>query len=967
MKLVLLARGALSGRPGGPRLNLDEQGEMEMRMRGTLLGLVALLVSAVTLLPACKSTKSSKQPAGPQQPAGQPEQPAAQPDQPGGQPDQPGQAGNGQGQPDGVEMSEEEKRALADVKAAAAKMQELVESANTKLAATPPQARAALDDLDVARAEYEGVKSMLRPEVASRYVPELGQTYDQVVSLSGTAQARLDAERGDQGGVRDVVAREQQVRVEQLTNEVNTNFENGKNFLAEKRYEEAERSFTKVLEDLKWAPFEIDGAKNLASEAEQLLAQVRRERQAATIADQERIRIQIQEAEDKRVRDAQEKLRSQIQLLYSQAVFAFKQQDFAKAEQLASEILKLNPGDKIAKRLHEDAIESRHEKARTDFVREKIERWRRFDNEMLETRTPYAELLTYPDANYWRKVSRREAAGDASAFRLEEPDDIKLIKGKMREKPISFDFSDTPFDDVVQFIQQVGGINIVIDQDARSKLQEGDGNVTFSVKDLRIESALNLLLEFKGLSYTFKEGVLFITTPDSAANRGNSVPRIHDIRDLTYKINDFKGPDIRLGAGSSTGSGVVFDTAESDDEEPLTKDSLIELLTTNVAPSSWEQEGNAMGSIGGQLLVVNTPEVHAQINNFLNDLRQFAGLMVHVETRFIEVTDDFLQKIGVDWRGLGRPPADATTLVDKGPLAAMPFVRAVTGTNAASYVDNTGSASFAGGAYPGTQGTQAQAFAGFYSENRIFGALGETRARIQHFSRALGANVPFSARLTEQGGFALQYMNLQGEQWQFILTAVRKSTQASVVSSPRVTVFNTQRSYVAVLNQYAYIKDYDVEIAAQVVAADPEIGTVQDGLVLDVRPTVSHDRRYVTLELRPTVSFLVTPIPERNIGLGGTSGRLVNIQLPTVTLHSAETTARVPDQGAVIIGGLKTILVEDLRSEVPILGKIPILSFFFTSKGKADENRSLVIVARATIIDLSEEEERQRGRDVENQ
>ena len=166
-----------------------------------------------------------------------------------------------------------------------------------------------------------------------------------------------------------------------------------------------------------------------------------------------------------------------------------------------------------------------------------------------------------------------------------------------------------------------------------------------------------------------------------------------------------------------------------------------------------------------------------------------------------------------------------------------------------------------------------------------------------------------------------------------------------------------------VVNQQAYIKDYDVEIAQNSVAADPEIGTVQDGLVLDVRPTVSHDRKYVTLELRPTIST-VTQLRGVAINLGGTSTLPVVIQLPQITLQSAETTVRVPDRGAVVIGGLKNIRIQDQRSEIPVLAKLPVLGFFFSKKGKAEELRNLIIIAQATIIDLREEEEKQRGRAV---
>ena len=52
------------------------------------------------------------------------------------------------------------------------------------------------------------------------------------------------------------------------------------------------------------------------------------------------------------------------------------------------------------------------------------------------------------------------------------------------------------------------------------------------------------------------------------------------------------------------------------------------------------------------------------------------------------------------------------------------------------------------------------------------------------------------------------------------------------------------------------------DISVQVVRGgqvgyDPEIGTVQDGIVGDVRAVVSPDRRYVQLNLRPTVSTIV--------------------------------------------------------------------------------------------------------------
>jgi type II secretory pathway component GspD/PulD (secretin) len=46
---------------------------------------------------------------------------------------------------------------------------------------------------------------------------------------------------------------------------------------------------------------------------------------------------------------------------------------------------------------------------------------------------------------------------------------------------------------------------------------------------------------------------------------------------------------------------------------------------------------------------------------------------------------------------------------------------------------------------------------------------------------------------------------------------------------------------------------------------------------------------------------------------------------------------------------------------VPILGNIPIISFFFSQRSKVDEKQDLLILIKAKIIDLEEEEEKSVG------
>jgi type II secretory pathway component GspD/PulD (secretin) len=124
-----------------------------------------------------------------------------------------------------------------------------------------------------------------------------------------------------------------------------------------------------------------------------------------------------------------------------------------------------------------------------------------------------------------------------------------------------------------------------------------------------------------------------------------------------------------------------------------------------------------------------------------------------------------------------------------------------------------------------------------------------------------------------------------------------------------------------------------------------------------VRPTVSNDRRYITLELQPTVADLLEPIPTFATTLASSFSPVI-IQLPEIRLQQARTTVRIPDKGSILIGGLKRIQTVDRASETPWLAKIPILSFLFSRKGRSDEMSHLMILVRAEITDLAEQEER---------
>lgn len=190
-----------------------------------------------------------------------------------------------------------------------------------------------------------------------------------------------------------------------------------------------------------------------------------------------------------------------------------------------------------------------------------------------------------------------------------------------------------------------------------------------------------------------------------------------------------------------------------------------------------------------------------------------------------------------------------------------------------------------------------------------------------------------------------------------LVRMVEKSTKFRIVNSNTISAHNGQRSYVTVVNQHSYISDYDVEVSTAAFIADPQISIIPDGISLDVRPIIHQDRRYITLEVQPTVATLIQPIAEIQTTLAGISNP-VTIQLPELQVSSAYTTCVVPDGGSVLIGGLKKIRNIERKSEIPWLAQIPILGALARSEGYDEENETLLVLIRAYITDVKEEAKR---------
>ncbi len=828
-----------------------------------------------------------------------------------------------------------------------------------------PEAERALDTAEMdrqAKTEFEAVMFGQHMELARQYrnALELDRALAEVDHALGYRPSSDEASRlrgeilrlmGDRAGeTRTVIddqfeafnvkREEQKVTVRRLIGE-------GRQAMEAKSYDAADESFERALfivSSAKLSPLGMDDQlAQLGSEAEAGKKELER-RMAEAEAEQERRDTaaalkQVAEIEEKQLMEARERRAKML----SSAIDAFNREDFDLAENYAQQVLREEPDNTVAHDLLENARRARHKNVNEAYLRELKDSFRRWQVDIEQTKVPSTKILSWPSQSFWDKIGIVRAMRDVGGGGREMTPEEAAVLNTLNTRTISLPFEGAPFPQVVDYLSASCGVNFVIDPRAREELDAAE--ITLQADSVTVKDGIDLIL-----MQVSAEGNIVIQITGNVVRflkkenvQKDMTLRIHPVADLTLGLTDFIPPQITLVGVDEDSEAPLFGGQAEEAPQPYgTIEELQELVRTSVAPAAWE-EGAQITPQGKNLVVYAPPEVQNQVAQFLDDLRAFAGIVITIESRFLTVSDNFLRDLGVDIRGTGGS--------NGGPLAVLDDVTNGLVNNASAGFDNSGPGVGGGGA-------ALSPSSGIYFND---GSDGDFRGRTENiFTSPLG-NV-----LSALGGgtFAMTY--LDDIALTVIVRATEKTARARELTAPSLTVYNTQRANITVVNQISFIEDFDVEVAQTAFIADPVIGVIQDGLTLDVRPTVSNDRQFITLELRPTIADVVTPIETFQTLLGaaialGAAQNPVTIQLPELDLKVAESTVRIPDRGSILLGGLKDIRVQDAKSSSPILGNIPILSFLFSRQGKSEEIEHLMIIITATITDLQEAAQNLRG------
>jgi type II secretory pathway component GspD/PulD (secretin) len=217
-------------------------------------------------------------------------------------------------------------------------------------------------------------------------------------------------------------------------------------------------------------------------------------------------------------------------------------------------------------------------------------------------------------------------------------------------------------------------------------------------------------------------------------------------------------------------------------------------------------------------------------------------------------------------------------------------------------------------------------------------------------SRSALANLLTGTEATwaANAGLNLGFAFLNDLQAMLLVKAVQNSRKGAVISSPRVTVFNSQRANITVGRLMGYIADVDV---GNIGSYRPEVATVMArGTTLDVRPIVTADRKYVYMELFPQTRELDSATPFRYIYIGFWTVADQVIELPQQDFKLIQTTVCVPDKGHLLIGGMADVTNTEAESGIPVLDKIPILKRLFSRHSTVKIRKHLLIMVHPTVL-----------------
>lgn len=197
-----------------------------------------------------------------------------------------------------------------------------------------------------------------------------------------------------------------------------------------------------------------------------------------------------------------------------------------------------------------------------------------------------------------------------------------------------------------------------------------------------------------------------------------------------------------------------------------------------------------------------------------------------------------------------------------------------------------------------------------------------------------------------------------------VLSFMSTQGDLNVLSSPRITAANNQKSVIKVGTDEYFVTELSSNAGnGENSNAVPEVELTPffSGISLDVTPQIDN-KGNVFLHVHPAVIEVSEEVKKLNLG-----GEFQNIQLPLAksSIRESDSVIRAKDGDVVVIGGLMKQQNRELVSKVPFLGDVPALGHLFRNVNNVTEKTELVILLKPTVVGVNSwQKELERSRDL---
>jgi type II secretory pathway component GspD/PulD (secretin) len=298
-----------------------------------------------------------------------------------------------------------------------------------------------------------------------------------------------------------------------------------------------------------------------------------------------------------------------------------------------------------------------------------------------------------------------------------------------------------------------------------------------------------------------------------------------------------------------------------------------------------------------QLVVVATDPEQASVDTLINQLDK-PTREVLIETKLVEISSNPTTKKGVDWTGT--LDAQHVLFGNGAPDVIPPTLPTTTIGPNGNIVTTT----------PGSPGILSR-------------VLDPTQPLIQ--ANSLDGLNPSTLFLNADGVHA-------------VLSFLNSSSDAQVVSTPRVVTLDNEMATISVTRAFPVI---NVTAGSANNAGGSSINYSNVGTTLQVTPRISAND-YIWLKVTPDVSSFF-----------GTVSKTINgavFQADEFDSRHIDTQVLIPNAHTLVMGGLVKDSPNATYTKVPLLGDIPGLGWAFRSENKSLDKDNLIIFITPTIV-----------------